>query len=96
MQFAIKYHQLATPLIKIEFTKKDDCGIWLLSPLSYERINSRTSNCCGNQKRAPRKCPHSSHQSRAGTMRFVVRMLSSAANRSSESPWVLVRSADEK
>ena len=41
MQFATKYHQLATPLTKIEFTEKDDCGIWLLSPLSHERINSR-------------------------------------------------------
>ena len=31
----------------------------------------------------------------AGTMRLVVRMLPSTANRSSESPWESVRSADE-
>jgi AraC-like DNA-binding protein len=41
MQFAINYHQLATPLTTIAFTEKDGCGIWLLNPLSHARIDDR-------------------------------------------------------
>jgi AraC-like DNA-binding protein len=40
MQFAAKYHQLATPLTTLEFTEDDGCGIWLLEPLSHPRINA--------------------------------------------------------
>jgi len=32
MKFAVKYHQLATPLVAMEFKENDGCGIWLLKP----------------------------------------------------------------
>src|SRR5260370_30731236 len=41
MEFAVKYHQLATPLVAMEFKENDGCGIWLLNPLSYARIDAR-------------------------------------------------------
>src|SRR5258706_7551413 len=41
MKFAVKYHQLATPLVTMEFKENDGCGIWLLNPLSYARIDAR-------------------------------------------------------
>ena len=41
MEFAVKYHQLATPLVTIGFKENDGCGIWLLNPLSYARIDAR-------------------------------------------------------
>src|ERR1700683_108450 len=40
MQFAAKYHQLATPLTSLEFTENTDCGTWLLNPLSCARIDA--------------------------------------------------------
>ena len=41
MQFAVKYHQLATPLTTLEFTESDGYGIWLFSPPSHARIDAR-------------------------------------------------------
>jgi hypothetical protein len=41
MKFAVKYHQLATPLVTLEFKENDGYGIWLLNPLSYARIDAR-------------------------------------------------------
>src|SRR6266403_2232913 len=41
MKFAVKYHQLATPLVTMEFKENDGYGIWLLNPLSYARIDAR-------------------------------------------------------
>jgi hypothetical protein len=41
MQFAVKYHQLATPLTTMEFTENDGCGVWLLEPLAHPRIDAR-------------------------------------------------------
>jgi len=41
MEFAVKYHQLATPLVTMGFKENDGCGIWLLNPLSYARIDAR-------------------------------------------------------
>jgi AraC-like DNA-binding protein len=41
MQFAVKYHQLATPLTTIAFTESDGCGSWLVDPLSHARVNAR-------------------------------------------------------
>src|SRR5205085_10672883 len=41
MEFAIKYHQLASPLVTIGCKENDGCGIWLLNPLSYVRIDAR-------------------------------------------------------
>jgi AraC-like DNA-binding protein len=41
MQFAAKYHQLATPLTTLEFAENADRGIWLLNPLSCARIGTR-------------------------------------------------------
>jgi len=41
MKFAVKYHQLATPLVTMEFEESDGCGIWQLNPLSHARINAR-------------------------------------------------------
>jgi len=41
MKFGVKYHQLATPLVTMEFKENDGCGIWLLNPLSHARIDAR-------------------------------------------------------
>jgi AraC-like DNA-binding protein len=41
MKFAVRYHELATPLVTMEFKEDDGCGIWLLNPLSYARIDAR-------------------------------------------------------
>lgn len=41
MQFAVRYHQLATPLTTIEFTENAGRAIWLLNPLSHARIDAR-------------------------------------------------------
>ena len=41
MKFAVKYHQLATPLVTMEFKENDGYGIWLVNPLSYARIDVR-------------------------------------------------------
>src|SRR5207248_10881742 len=41
IEFAVKYHQLATPLVTMGFKENDGCGIWLLNPLSYARIDAR-------------------------------------------------------
>jgi len=41
MKFAVKYHELATPLVTMEFEESDGCGIWLVNPLSCARIDAR-------------------------------------------------------
>src|SRR5260370_4912677 len=41
MKFAVKYHHLATPLVTMAFKQNAGCGIWLLNPLSYARIDAR-------------------------------------------------------
>src|SRR6201998_2027208 len=41
MKFAVKNHQLATPLVAMEFKENDGCGIMLFNPLSYNRIDAR-------------------------------------------------------
>ena len=38
--FAMKYHQLATPLITIQFKEQGGCGIWTFAPLPNERIDT--------------------------------------------------------
>jgi AraC-like DNA-binding protein len=40
MQFAMKYHQLATPLVSISFREQGGCGIWTLTPLPNARIDA--------------------------------------------------------
>jgi AraC-like DNA-binding protein len=40
LRFAVKYHQLATPLTTSEFAESDGCGIWQFEPLSHPRIGS--------------------------------------------------------
>src|SRR5258708_5205841 len=43
MKFAVKYHQLATPLVTMEFKENDGCGIWLLnSKASMSRAGRRS------------------------------------------------------
>jgi len=44
MKFAVKYHELATPLVTMEFEESDGCGIWLVNPLSCARIDARCTN----------------------------------------------------
>ncbi len=39
--FALKYHQLATPLSEIHFEEESGCGIWTLTPLPHSRVNAR-------------------------------------------------------
>jgi hypothetical protein len=41
MKFAVEYHELATPLVTMEFEENDGCGIWLVNPQSYARIDAR-------------------------------------------------------
>jgi len=33
MQFAMQYHQLATPLAEIDFKEASGCGIWTITPM---------------------------------------------------------------
>src|SRR5262249_8413642 len=40
MQFAMKYHQLATPLVSISFKEQGGCGTWTLTPLPNARIDA--------------------------------------------------------
>jgi AraC-like DNA-binding protein len=40
MNFAVKYHQLATPIVELEFKEQSGCGIWTFSPLPNPRIDA--------------------------------------------------------
>ena len=41
MEFAVRYHQLATPLATIEFAERDGMGLWAIEPLLHPRIDSQ-------------------------------------------------------
>ena len=41
MDFAVRYHQLATPLATIAFEERDGVGIWTIEPLTHPKIDSR-------------------------------------------------------
>jgi AraC-like DNA-binding protein len=41
VNFAVKYHQLATPLAEIVFKEETGCGIWTVTPLPHQRIDAR-------------------------------------------------------
>jgi AraC-like DNA-binding protein len=40
MEFAVKYHQLATPLTNILFEEKGKCATWEIAPLPHPRIDA--------------------------------------------------------
>src|SRR5260370_17732344 len=40
MQFAVKCHQLATPLAEIDFKEAGGCGIWTFTPMAHPRIDA--------------------------------------------------------
>ena len=40
LEFAEKYHQLATPLTQIALEVTDKCAIWTITPLSHPRIDA--------------------------------------------------------
>jgi AraC-like DNA-binding protein len=40
MQFAMQYHQLATPLAELDFKEASGCGIWTITPMPYPRIDA--------------------------------------------------------
>ena len=40
MQFAVEYHQLATPLAEIDFKEAGGCGIWTFTPMAHPRIDA--------------------------------------------------------
>jgi AraC-like DNA-binding protein len=40
MEFAVRYHQLATPLATIAFHERDQTGVWTIEPLLHPRIDS--------------------------------------------------------
>jgi AraC-like DNA-binding protein len=40
MEFAVRYHQLATPLATIAFHERDHMGVWTIEPLLHPRIDS--------------------------------------------------------
>jgi hypothetical protein len=39
MQFAEKYHQLATPLAELHFKEQSGCGVWTIAPMPHSRID---------------------------------------------------------
>jgi AraC-like DNA-binding protein len=39
MQFAKKYHQLATPLAELRFKEQSGCGDWTVTPMPHSRID---------------------------------------------------------
>ena len=41
MDFAVRYHQLATPLATISFEERDRLGIWTVEPLLHPKIDSQ-------------------------------------------------------
>ncbi len=41
MDFAVRYHQLATPLATIAFDERDRLGVWTVEPLLHPEIDSR-------------------------------------------------------
>jgi AraC-like DNA-binding protein len=41
MDFAIRYHQLATPLASISFEERDRLGIWTIEPVVHPKIDSQ-------------------------------------------------------
>jgi AraC-like DNA-binding protein len=41
MQFAMQYHQLATPLATIDFSERGGNGVWTFTPLPNVRIDAR-------------------------------------------------------
>ena len=45
MEFAIRYHQLATPLASISFEERDRLGIWIIEPVLHPKIDSRGDIC---------------------------------------------------
>lgn len=40
MEFAVRYHQLATPLTNIAFEEKGKCATWEITPLPHPRIDA--------------------------------------------------------
>jgi AraC-like DNA-binding protein len=40
MQFAMQYHQLATPLAEIDFKEASGCGIWTITPMAHPHIDA--------------------------------------------------------
>ena len=41
MDFAMKYHQLATPTTEIDFTESGGYGIWKFRPVPHSRVDAR-------------------------------------------------------
>ena len=41
MQFATRYHQLATPLVKLRFTEESDLATWTIDPVPHPSIDAR-------------------------------------------------------
>jgi AraC-like DNA-binding protein len=41
MDFAVRYHQLATPLVTISFEERDRHGVWTVEPLLHPKIDSQ-------------------------------------------------------
>src|SRR6476659_4520758 len=40
MQYAVEYHQLATPLAEIDFKEAGGCGIWTFTPMAHPHIDA--------------------------------------------------------
>ena len=40
MQFAMQYHQLATPLAEIDLKEASGCGIWTITPMAHPHIDA--------------------------------------------------------
>ena len=41
MHFAVRYHQLATPLVKLRFAEESGQGMWTIDPLPHPAVDAR-------------------------------------------------------
>jgi hypothetical protein len=41
MHFAVRYHQLATPLVKLQFSEEAGQAVWTIDPLPHPAIDAR-------------------------------------------------------
>jgi AraC-like DNA-binding protein len=41
MAFAVEYHQLAAPLVDIQFSEQDKVAVWTMSPFAFPQVNAQ-------------------------------------------------------
>src|SRR6202522_1066915 len=58
MEFAVRYHQLATPLASISFEERDRLGIWTIEPVLHPKIDSQLYRFVTELQIATHLSPH--------------------------------------